>query len=875
MNIYHHPLTNIFSIKTALPLTIVAVVSLFTAVPGFSQGAGGGIPPIATNADSKFSDTNPNTVYNVRENYHKRFPFAKLAKEKDDLEKISLPPPGPGQPILPGDPGSGSTGGAGEKNGPKQTGGQTQQQKNATQTGANDTSQDAVKKSKLDETPTPVIAYNIVYNEMPYIQPLLIALDKPKTDRDTELFSNTLTTFGYPCSDTQYQIIDRENKQRMLELAYDPERITWAITTLEQLCHQSGGNALAGSSEAAFKQALTRITKADTPGNGAAGGGGGGAQVGALINIANEQSGVPTAANNPHKEVAQAVWMVQQMYRWVFVPMAILFLLPGAVITQVKSQIVQGFRLNAEDQSSPFEGILRSVIALFLIPATQLIVSYSIDVGNSMAYSVKDWVDIDQIIDWSRQLTYNTPIQQGPNQPDNAILTAKKGTNSTGGIADLFTQQGANGLGGDRLEKASVAERQDWASSTMETVFNMATYLFSSFVIVLGAYQLVFMCYLFLLGPLAAAFFAWPKVQANTAQNLFKDVFGNWVNAVIVVSLWRFYWMVILAIMTQRILYLQDNHMPSDLQWEVAVFTCLLGLMLYVPFNPWSFDPGAAYTAASSSGSSMMKGISGAMGGAAVAGGASPQSVAAIQGQVNQAIAPLAAQGALLSGLDAASTAGAPGMASTSGMGAGTAATRAALFAPTAEGQGQGQGQGQGTPVAPPPSASPAPSASTPPAAQPPVTTASAAAPPSANQPGSQPQGGSAAQTAVAQAAPGANVTPMSSSTVPLAPSNNANVAVNANANPSATAAAAPQMLASYTGGNGAAPPTSSGAPGPGSSGQQSTPPSPVLAAAVAPASQPSSSSEPKNDSQVASNSSPPGGNQGPGNNQGPPSQNA
>jgi hypothetical protein len=133
-------------------------------------------------------------------------------------------------------------------------------------------------------------------------------------------------------------------------------------------------------------------------------------------------------------------------------------------------------------------------------------------------------------------------------------------------------------------------------------MFNGAIDLFSLALIVLTAFQLVYMCYLYLMGPLAAAFFAWPTVQGR----LFRTVFGNWVNAVIMLALWRFYWMVILAIMTQRLMYISERGGQFDLQWEVAVFTCLVGLMFYIPMNPWNFDPAQAYQAATQIGSQMM-----------------------------------------------------------------------------------------------------------------------------------------------------------------------------------------------------------------------------------------------------------------------------
>src|SRR5262249_21664895 len=139
----------------------------------------------------------------------------------------------------------------------------------------------------------------------------------------------------------------------------------------------------------------------------------------------------------------------------------------------------------------------------------------------------------------------------------------------------------AQGLGANDLESKTVLERQLWLSQILQVVFNMAIYIFSSCLIILSGYQLIFMCYLFLLGPLAAAFYAWPAMENQSSPvGLFRGVFSNWLDAVIKLSMWRFYWMVILAIMCQRILFIKDHgETLSNLQWEVAVFICLLGLM--------------------------------------------------------------------------------------------------------------------------------------------------------------------------------------------------------------------------------------------------------------------------------------------------------
>ncbi|MBI4534081.1 MAG: hypothetical protein HY711_09045, partial [Candidatus Melainabacteria bacterium] len=476
-----------------------------------------------------------------------------------------------------------------------------------------------------------------------YTQPKLYATDKPKTKRDEELFSTALSGVnGLPLSDTQFQILDRENKQRFLELLFDPERFMWLAVNTGQMQGASAANSFAGAGESTFMNSVNWLvgegadvgskgggTKSSSSGGGGnplssffggtslsgltgllsggsgafgpSGGGGAAAGSAALINVANENAAIPTSAHNRQKLARQAVWMVQQMYKLVFLPMAILFLLPGAVLTHVKSFVSRGILGSHEDAGTPFEGILRAIIAIFLIPATQLIISYAIDVGNSMAESVKPWVSPGVISAYMSEQMYNPP----PGNEVNAVLPPGGGQTTTegkplgasgdvvgGSIPGGGNQSSSSGSGGGGLtqftqaanimagggsgwnkflnllklfmggssspdQQAEVAagqgkaaeqqedkvvpEKQRWLSQIMQLFFNVLNYFMSVMLIALCAYQLVFMCYLLLLGPIAASFFAWP----DKVGKLFRPVFANWLNAVITLSLWRFYWVVI------------------------------------------------------------------------------------------------------------------------------------------------------------------------------------------------------------------------------------------------------------------------------------------------------------------------------------------
>jgi uncharacterized membrane protein YgcG len=70
---------------------------------------------------------------------------------------------------------------------------------------------------------------------------------------------------------------------------------------------------------------------------------------------------------------------------------------------------------------------------------------------------------------------------------------------------------------------------------------------------------------------------------------LFRKVFSNWLDAVVICSLWRFWWNVVLICMTVR---LQsggvDPYSPTEVYYLVAFFA----LLLVMPFNPFDFRAG-------------------------------------------------------------------------------------------------------------------------------------------------------------------------------------------------------------------------------------------------------------------------------------------
>lgn len=429
--------------------------------------------------------------------------------------------------------------------------------------------------------------------------------------RDIGNITRNYTTKGVVITDESFAIHGNQIASKFAENQMDPERLNWNVATAAGLGSAGASNSAANVGEQSLTTMFDRILEADG--------------AGALINVANEASGTGGNVGALFRTIPDAVGMVMQMYKHCYVPMAILFLLPGAVISQVKGTVGRALSNTASvpEAQNPFEGILRSIVAIFLIPGTQVIVSWSIDVGNSLAYSMRDWVDIPMIVNWCHELSYDPKRENddnairppNPNPNYSAGGAGGGGGGGTGGggggglfagIGALFGSVGAF-LGGlidsmfggwaapgegvfMNMREGSVhMERQGFISIILQLAFNIMVYIAALFIVIMTALQICYICYLFLMGPLAAAFYAWPQISQRT----FRGVFSSWLEAVIKVSLWRFYWMVILAVITQRLIYTGGG--TGDLQWEVCIFASFLGIMLYVPMEPFIFDPKGSF----------------------------------------------------------------------------------------------------------------------------------------------------------------------------------------------------------------------------------------------------------------------------------------
>lgn len=303
---------------------------------------------------------------------------------------------------------------------------------------------------------------------------------------------------------------------------------------------QGAANAEAAGSINALKEALAVLA-------------------GSNINVANEASGRPVDIKAPFRPVSQAIWMVQQMFHHVYLPMAVLMLLPGAMLLNLKVLASRGAGMQGDEDSAagPFTAILRCVIAVFLIPATQLIMSYSIDIGNSLTYETAKQIPLEEIFAWAR----------GQYQHEQAQAATAAAQSSHPALPP-----------------------QPYAHQTFKAFMNLINMSLGYGLLILMAFQTIVSCYLLLLGPIAASFYAWP----GGVGRLFRTVFANWVDAVVNIALWRFWWILLVLCAITRIQWLKDigEYVPNT-EWEALMFTCFLVMMSYVPFMPFELKPGA------------------------------------------------------------------------------------------------------------------------------------------------------------------------------------------------------------------------------------------------------------------------------------------
>lgn len=299
-------------------------------------------------------------------------------------------------------------------------------------------------------------------------------------------------------------VIERYNHNRFLEQLYDPEKVMWLATGIGGVQANSAANSLANMS---VNQNLNAIDYVRQP----------------IANFTAEPDNV---------------W--QRVRYELFIPMAVLLLLPGAVLAQVKAIVAQGMPVLG--QTSPFDGIIRSIIAIFLIPGSFLVINYGIDVANSLTYTIADEYHRIFGSDMYRDAKCTIIRAYGINDPGsnkNAIDSSEtpqiiqhdvwapeESLSLTQRLNDPCVGVDESRLGDEEAVAAKPVNRalMNGAGAGMGLSWN-----------VLCAFQMVFLYYLWCMGPVAAALWVWPIGKLRSA-------FGSWVEGVIILCFWALFW---------------------------------------------------------------------------------------------------------------------------------------------------------------------------------------------------------------------------------------------------------------------------------------------------------------------------------------------
>lgn len=352
---------------------------------------------------------------------------------------------------------------------------------------------------------------------------------------------------GIRITDTAAKLVLGDVSQTFSERMLSPDRWVKTAQTAMQANHQLTAESTTSVANETIQSNLNQIG-------------------GHLINVANEGA----AGRDP---LGQIVGKVQLFWKTVYLPMAILLLLLGSTLTFGKVIVQYGFNISSgEEVMTPLAGPLKAITAICLIPATQLIISYSIDIGNSLTDTVQRVTNNANVAAWLTE------------QGAQAI-----GANGNAGTSAASNQSAAANQG-DANQLMSRIQNRPVSEQTMGMLAGSVAMMTSMGTTVLLSFQLVFMLYLFLMGPIAASLYTWPW----GVNKLFKTTFSNWLNAVINLALWRFWWSILVLVMDARVTWLRDEGIyQANSPWELCAIICFLVLLGTVPFMAFQFNPGS------------------------------------------------------------------------------------------------------------------------------------------------------------------------------------------------------------------------------------------------------------------------------------------
>lgn len=474
--------TKIHQQATALIMRSVVLLVFLTSggAAVYAQGAStttgttSGTPSSIANvagtpaSDAGTDNANPGTAWNIRKDYFLRFPVARQF-------------------------------------GPKKAGGK-----------------DVITNQVSQGTSTTPPGVAMVIHSNPgnnvYSWPIVIpaASSRVPTYRDTAIDDNLFQTFGYPVSDTQFQIIQRYNDNRMLEQLFDPEKLMWMNTATSSIqatsAANSAGDMTTNQTQSAIdftRKYLTNFTA--EPGN-------------RWQNIRDKLS----------------------------IPIAVLLLLVGAVATQVKAIVAAGNPVLGE--ANPFEGIQRSIIAIAMIPGTALIMGWGIDFANSITFTIADeyrrLFGTDMYVDAqcaeqrafpinTQSSDLNAMIQQHTSP---AAVAAGGNPSNIWGVFEQHTEMALHDPCAGINTSTTPDEQAKQAQSIGRLLMNGVNMGLSAMWNVLCAFMMAFLYYLWVLGPIVSSLWVWPMQRLRAAL-------GSWTDGVIILCFWPLFWNVDILLM--------------------------------------------------------------------------------------------------------------------------------------------------------------------------------------------------------------------------------------------------------------------------------------------------------------------------------------
>jgi hypothetical protein len=425
--------------------------------------------------------------------------------------------------------------------------------------------------------------------ETPFEVP--VGVSTVPTMRDTAITANSIQTNGYWISDEQYQIIGRENNQIFVENLTNPERWMWLTSVAGQMAASNTADSTGATASNQAQNAIEFCRRY-------------------LVNFTQDGTNEWNAIRNN-----------------LMIPMALLLLLPGAVLAQVRVIIAQGY-FSILGELNPFEGILRSMIAIFLIPSTYLVVNYSIDVGNSLSYSIADgYSKIFQ----GRDMYYDAKCTirkacagNPPDRNDNAIIKSETPPTNGGTSGDFTTFEQMNHETREfdpcqGIDNTVVPNEEASIQRALNRMgMNMSLMSLSMSWNIMCAFQIVYLYYLWCMGPIVAALWVWP-------MDYFQKALPSWLEGVITISIWGFFWNTVILVMALC------RNVSTDVSATCFALTTLANSACLCAFSFTSLINQAA-TACAQLSQSLQQGGGGGGGGQQQGSAAGGQTTAGAQG---------------------------------------------------------------------------------------------------------------------------------------------------------------------------------------------------------------------------------------------------